>query len=261
MKYTTEEVRAIARRLHDDITVADGDALMASDMLTAFADSIERAQAGVTTTESAQPADSGRVGEEIDCGIREFRDLNYNTMVLIQRFAYALACKLADAEKKYGYSDNWMRPDWMDECRSSLLDHVAKGDPRDVAAYCAFLWHHGERTALATQGQGEAVEYFAADPAGGDFTTYKTLPEAHAAAEVSLGYAQEEADDSGWEDEPPQICYGIVLGGCVEKEGSRRPAPEGSDFSELVDYRLTEPCVTPASPAAAPSAPEEADHG
>jgi hypothetical protein len=27
------------------------------------------------------------------------------------------------------------------------LEHVAKGDPRDVAAYCAFLWHHGERTA------------------------------------------------------------------------------------------------------------------
>jgi hypothetical protein len=47
-KYTAEEVRAIARRLHDDITVRDGDTLTASDMLTAYADSIERAQAGVT---------------------------------------------------------------------------------------------------------------------------------------------------------------------------------------------------------------------
>jgi hypothetical protein len=35
----------------------------------------------------------------------------------------------------------------MDECRAKLLEHVANGDPRDVAAYCAFLWHHGERTA------------------------------------------------------------------------------------------------------------------
>lgn len=43
MNYQAEEVRAIARRLHDDITVRDGDALTASDMLTAYADSIERA--------------------------------------------------------------------------------------------------------------------------------------------------------------------------------------------------------------------------
>lgn len=41
MKYTAEEARAIAKRLHDDITVADGDALMASDMLTAYAARIE----------------------------------------------------------------------------------------------------------------------------------------------------------------------------------------------------------------------------
>jgi hypothetical protein len=26
------------------------------------------------------------------------------------------------------------------------MRHVHKGDPRDVAAYCAFLWHHGETT-------------------------------------------------------------------------------------------------------------------
>ena len=41
MKYTAEEVRAVAKRLHDDITVVDGDALMASDMLTANAALVE----------------------------------------------------------------------------------------------------------------------------------------------------------------------------------------------------------------------------
>lgn len=30
-----------------------------------------------------------------------------------------------------------------------LAEHVAKGDPRDVAAYCAFAWHHGWSTAEA----------------------------------------------------------------------------------------------------------------
>lgn len=65
---------------------------------------------------------------------------------LIRRFSDALREKLSAAEKKYGYSDGWASPDWMDECRKHLMQHIAKGDPRDVAAYCAFLWHHGEST-------------------------------------------------------------------------------------------------------------------
>lgn len=71
------------------------------------------------------------------------------TINLVVRFARALAAKLAEAEVKYGYSDGWRSPDWMDECRANLIGHIAKGDPRDVAAYCAFLWHHGESTAKA----------------------------------------------------------------------------------------------------------------
>lgn len=73
--------------------------------------------------------------------------LHPSTADLVKRFAQALAEKLAAAELKYGYSDGWLSPDWMDECRSKLLEHVAKGDPRDVAAYCAFLWHHNTSTA------------------------------------------------------------------------------------------------------------------
>jgi hypothetical protein len=76
--------------------------------------------------------------------------LHPHTVNLVARFAAALADKLAKAERKYGYSDGWSSPDWMDECRAKLMEHVAKGDPRDVAAYCAFLWHHDERTALST---------------------------------------------------------------------------------------------------------------
>ncbi|MGE0329730.1 MAG: hypothetical protein AB7P37_03445 [Ramlibacter sp.] len=71
------------------------------------------------------------------------------TVNLVVRFARALAKKLAAAEVKYGYSDGWMSPDWMDECRGKLLEHIAKGDPLDVAAYCAFLWSHRESTARA----------------------------------------------------------------------------------------------------------------
>lgn len=78
--------------------------------------------------------------------------LHPKTADLVQRFSAALAEKLAVAEKKYGYSDGWASPDWMDECRQHLNAHIAKGDPRDVAAYCAFLWHHGASTAAPAAG-------------------------------------------------------------------------------------------------------------
>jgi hypothetical protein len=76
-------------------------------------------------------------------------DLHPATADLVARFGAALAAKLSAAEKKYGYSDGWRDAGWMDECRAKLMKHVAKGDPLDVAAYCAFLWHHGESTAAA----------------------------------------------------------------------------------------------------------------
>lgn len=65
------------------------------------------------------------------------------TRDLVVDFAKALANKLARAEKKYGYSDGWADLNWKKECQLHLLQHVAKGDPLDVAAYCAFMWKHG----------------------------------------------------------------------------------------------------------------------
>jgi len=73
-------------------------------------------------------------------------EMHSNTSMLVMRFSDALRNKLAAAEKKYGYADGWMETDWLDECRRQLVDHVDKGDPLDVAAYCAFLWHHHAAT-------------------------------------------------------------------------------------------------------------------
>lgn len=73
-------------------------------------------------------------------------ELHSKTHLLIANFADALAEKLRKAQDKYGYSDGWSDADWMDECRTKLREHIEKGDPLDVAAYCAFLWHHGEST-------------------------------------------------------------------------------------------------------------------
>lgn len=73
--------------------------------------------------------------------------LHPQTACLVDRFTVALKQKLRAAEIKHGYGDHWLAADWMDQCRQQLLLHLAKGDPLDVAAYCAFLWHHGEPTA------------------------------------------------------------------------------------------------------------------
>jgi hypothetical protein len=76
----------------------------------------------------------------------QFPDMCVATRCLVWNFALALGSKLAAAEKKYGYSDGWRDKDWEKNCQAKLLEHVGKGDPRDVAAYCAFMWAHGWKT-------------------------------------------------------------------------------------------------------------------
>ena len=69
--------------------------------------------------------------------------MSSNLENLVAEFSRALLAKLRESEKKYGYQDDWMRRGWEDTLRKHLREHVEKGDPRDVAAYCAFAWHHG----------------------------------------------------------------------------------------------------------------------
>jgi hypothetical protein len=70
-------------------------------------------------------------------------ELHPQTATLVNGFANALKAKLLKAQQKYGYSDNWAKDDWEAVCRDELLRHITKGDPLDVAAYCAFMWKRG----------------------------------------------------------------------------------------------------------------------
>ncbi|MBC7168761.1 hypothetical protein [Phenylobacterium sp.] len=96
------------------------------------------------------------------------------TRDLVDRFSAALADKLAKAEQKYGYSDGWLDSGWEEECRRQLHHHAAKGDPRDVAAYAAFCWHHGWPTTLPASPAPSRVEPVAwaywTDPEKGEAT-------------------------------------------------------------------------------------------
>jgi hypothetical protein len=106
------------------------------------------ARAALATTE-ATDAIAPTEGEAFEPVISNA--LHPDTAKLVRRFARALANKLLVAQRKYGYSNNWLRDDWMDECRAELRRHIEKGDPRDVAAYCAFLWHHDASTRVTIE--------------------------------------------------------------------------------------------------------------
>lgn len=67
------------------------------------------------------------------------------------REAFRVACRLtmrkfADAEKKHGWRDAWQTATEK-QLRAALAEHVAKGDPRDVAIYALILVARGFRTA------------------------------------------------------------------------------------------------------------------
>ncbi|WP_085396525.1 hypothetical protein [Raoultella sp. YJ] len=73
-------------------------------------------------------------------------ELHPDTQKLVTDFCTALAEKLYKAQLKYGYDADWKQAGWASQCQAHFHQHIAKGDPRDVAAYCAFMWWHGWST-------------------------------------------------------------------------------------------------------------------
>ncbi|WFW79182.1 ead/Ea22-like family protein [Citrobacter braakii] len=78
-----------------------------------------------------------------------------NELVLI--FSHALADKLYAAQEKYKHGTSWRNNDWQEACQRAFQKHIAKGDPRDVAAYCAFMWWHGWSTKPAEELESRTV--------------------------------------------------------------------------------------------------------
>lgn len=87
-------------------------------------------------------------------------DTIYKLWDLCDEFAAALFNKLLQSERKYGWNNGWMNAGWGDDLRRDIRRHIEKGDPRDVAAYCAFAWHHGWSLAQieGREAGGELVE-------------------------------------------------------------------------------------------------------
>ncbi len=58
---------------------------------------------------------------------------------LVTAFSREMKAKL---HAKVGVDGGWDSNDWtIDEIKNALLAHIAKGDPVDVANFCAFWWN------------------------------------------------------------------------------------------------------------------------
>lgn len=87
-----------------------------------------------------------RIAELESRTVRLPDDLHPDTQELVINFCTALAEKLYKAQLKYGYDADWKNDGWPSQCQAHFHQHIVKGDPRDVAAYCAFMWWHGWST-------------------------------------------------------------------------------------------------------------------
>lgn len=81
----------------------------------------------------------------------------------MQSFATALASKMFMAEVKFraehGHDfdvDEWREAHWKDQCLAGFKEHLAKGDPIDIAAYCLFMHYHGWSTTEAVASRENA---------------------------------------------------------------------------------------------------------
>jgi NTP pyrophosphatase (non-canonical NTP hydrolase) len=89
-------------------------------------------------------------GEETFKVPKDLQPLHPDSRQLLRDFFAALADKLVRNQSKYGYTNEWKTRDWEHECRQELTEHIGKGDPKDVAIYAAFMWHHSWPTAPVT---------------------------------------------------------------------------------------------------------------
>jgi hypothetical protein len=83
----------------------------------------------------------------VSCGCRSSGECNHNTFAeqkaidnLIDRFCTEIKQKLH--RKILQGKSGWDDPDWpIENLQEKLINHYIKGDPIDIAAFCAFWWN------------------------------------------------------------------------------------------------------------------------
>lgn len=78
--------------------------------------------------------------------IKETTSLHPDSIKLLEQCFEELKAKMIRNQKKYGYTNEWLTSDWEDECREHMMQHIKKGDPKDVAIYAMFMMYRGWST-------------------------------------------------------------------------------------------------------------------
>lgn len=135
--------------------------------------------------------------------------LHPDTKMLVTDFCTDLAEKLYKAQLKYGYDADWKQDNWSTQCLAHFHQHIAKGDPRDVAAYCAFMWYLGWKTGPMLQADNHPVT-----PDGWVMIPAKaTIAMIRAGGKAAREYQEEYGGNS------PQVIYQAMLAAAPQPEG------------------------------------------
>lgn len=137
----------------------------------------------------------------------------------VDRFAAALKTKLAHARAK-GRS-GWDSAECTQQRLSGMLrEHVEKGDPRDVANFCMFLWCRGEAIAAPQQ------EVQAVDDLAKELDTVREALQWYMRRYDHLQRVRHRMRDP----ERTMVCDILANGSLLVPEGQRytvQPAPSG----------------------------------
>lgn len=135
--------------------------------------------------------------------------------IAVGRFAALMKAKLAASRAKG--RGGWDDPAQCstDYLRQLLHEHVAKGDPVDVANFCMMLSHYGATTTLSTDAirQGEGIENgYTADDAV-DFVFNRL------ASKLGLADWQVVEGSEGWEGDVSATLYRLLVdAGIIDDE-------------------------------------------
>lgn len=79
-----------------------------------------------------------------DCKTKWQKDQEKQLNRLIHYFSKILKLKLRHVVRTKN-KEGWDNPDWtVEQIKQQIIEHVEKGDPRDVAILAAFWWNKQE---------------------------------------------------------------------------------------------------------------------
>ncbi len=156
-------------------------------------------------------------------------ELHPDTQKLVTDFCTALAEKLYKAQLKYGYDADWKRDGWPTQCQAHFHQHIAKGDPRDVAAYCAFMWYHGWKT------EAEQPAPVLPDEMLCDFYEVSNWPDLVRELVKHVEQLQDSAKRNvkPWEDTFPETLLPAYIDRIKQADEACRSAASSDDYQHL----------------------------